>query len=87
MSKQGKQKKIRIENDKMFTIYHKWLDGLDKKSLYDECKCLFKEHTAEARKEIVEEIYMIAELKQLQENTGVKVINVKEDGTHEYFKQ
>ena len=87
MSKESKQKKIREQNNKMFTIYHKWLAGLDRKSLYNECKCLFKEHTAERRKEIVEEIFMLAELKQLQENTGVKVINVKEDGTHEYFKE
>ena len=81
MSKQSKQKKIRELNDHVFNIYNTWAEQLNKEGLLEEVKALFKELPQEKRKAIAKEILEIVELKKLELETGVKVINVNEDGT------
>ena len=87
MGANSRQNKIKKHNEQVFKIYDTWINALDIKSLKDECICLFKELSADNRNNIVKEILTIAELQELQRKTGIEVINVKEDGTHEHFKK
>jgi hypothetical protein len=83
MSKQSKQKKIREFNDHVFNIYNTWAEQLNEEGLLEEVKALFKELPQEKRKTIAKEILEIVELKKLELETGVKVINVNKEGTHD----
>ena len=87
MGVNSRQNKIKKHNEEVFKIYDVWVDALDIKGLREECKCLFKELPKDNRNYIVKEILTIAELQQLQLETGVEIINVKEDGTHEHLKK
>jgi hypothetical protein len=80
MSKNSKQKKIREVNEHVFKIYNTWAEQLNEEGLLEEVKALYKELPQKKRKEIAQEIIEIVELKKLELETGVKIINVNKEG-------
>ena len=85
MSKNSRQKKIRETNEHVFKIYNAWAEQLNEEGLLEEVKALFKELPQKTRKEIAQEIIEIVQLKKLELETGVKIINVnneEENGTN-----
>ena len=84
MSKQSRQRKIREMNEHVFKVYNTWAEQLNEEGLLEEVKALFKELPQRKRKEIAQEIIEIVQLKKLELETGVKIINVnneEENGT------
>ena len=85
MSKQSRQKKIREMNEHVFKVYNTWAEQLNEEGLLEEVKALFKELPQRKRKAIAQEIIEIVQLKKLELETGVKIINVnneEENGTN-----
>ena len=78
-----KQKRVSNFNDEVTGVYTQWLNALDHKSAIAEALCLYKELSETRRTEIAQEVIDVAMLKRLQKDTGITVLNVKEDGTAE----
>ena len=79
MATNKKQQRVREFNDEVTSVYTQWLNALDHKSAIAEALCLYKELPEARRTEIAQEVIDVAMLKRMQQDTGVKTINVKED--------
>lgn len=74
-----KQKRISDFNNEVIGVYTQWLNALDHKSAIAEALCLYKELPEARRTEIAQEVIDVAMLKRMQQDTGVTVLEVKED--------
>jgi|TARA_B110000967_G_C18517871_1_gene379582 hypothetical protein len=74
-----KQKRVSNFNDEVTGVYTQWLNALDHKSAIAEALCLYKELPEARRTEIAQEVIDVAMLKRMQQDTGVTVLEVKED--------